>query len=110
MGVNGDVDVNPYLNNLVFDAAGSLHMTWNWRTGSDSKSRTKGLSNDNLLYAVSPAGPMLAKVWFRQDGTRYASEIMQAESNSDPSGCPKSSSSYPKVRESDQQFLHGSRS
>jgi hypothetical protein len=44
-GVNGDFEVNPYLYTLVFDVAGNLHMTWNWRTtmvtsGRHRKSRT----------------------------------------------------------------------
>lgn len=39
--------VNAYLNRLVYDSAGRLHMSWTWRDTPDFQ------TNHNIMYAVS---------------------------------------------------------
>jgi hypothetical protein len=83
--INGGASVNPYMNNLAFDASGNLHISWTWRTGRDTHTGASGFqTNHNLLYAKSPAGKKLGQLWLRQDGIAYGLEISQAESHTDP--------------------------
>lgn len=62
-------NTNAYHNGLVFDNKGRIHVTWTWRTGTDSPSGLGDFqSNHNIMYACSDD---LGKTWLRADGRRY---------------------------------------
>jgi len=78
------VSVNAYTNYAAWDDQGKLHVTWTWRTGSDSPTPFKDYqSNHNLMYAWSPNQGV---DWYRQDGTLYERSGHHAidESNAPP--------------------------
>jgi hypothetical protein len=62
-------NVCAYHNGLVFDASRRIHMTWTWRTGSDSPSGLGDFqSNHNIMYAYSND---LGRTWHRDNGQLY---------------------------------------
>lgn len=78
------VSVNAYTNYAAFDPQGNWHVTWTWRTGSDSPTPYKDYqSNHNIMYAWSPNQGV---DWYRNDGTRYSRSGVHAidESNAPP--------------------------
>lgn len=73
--ISGDYsgDENPgacaYINRMAYDSSGNLHVTWTWRTGTDSLYGYDDYqSNHNIMYAYSPNQ---GEDWYRDDGTQY---------------------------------------
>jgi hypothetical protein len=62
-------NVNAYHNKLVIEGSGRMHVSWSWRTGSDSTTGfTDYQSNHNIMYAYSDNGGV---DWYRDNGERY---------------------------------------
>jgi hypothetical protein len=62
-------NANAYHNGLVFDNTDRIHVTWTWRTGSDSPSGWGDFqSNHNIMYAYSDD---LGRSWHHADGRLY---------------------------------------
>jgi peptidoglycan hydrolase-like protein with peptidoglycan-binding domain len=62
--------VNPYENNLVWDSAGDIHLTWGWRE------TPAAATNHNLLYAKYDTSDAQ---WEKTDGTAYILPIDKAQ-------------------------------
>lgn len=69
--INGQADsVNAYLNSLVYDSAGNLHMTWTWRDTPAFQ------TNHNIMYGVSPDN---GQTWTNQAGEPYTLPITRPQ-------------------------------
>ena len=62
-------DACAYINRMAYDSSGGLHVTWCWRTGTDSLYGYDDYqSNHDIMYAYSPNQ---GEDWYRDDGTLY---------------------------------------
>ncbi len=75
-GTYGSYDANAYVNNLVFDHAGNIQMTWVWRETSDYN------SNHDIMYAKSTDQGV---TWQKFNGTPYTLPITPNTNPADPS-------------------------